>query len=173
VSDSSNIRLICKIDDCETISRRSGCCIKHYNKLIGPGCRMDGCSKPESSKLLCSRHYLEFGKDFPNRNKGLKHNRAKIFCENAVLAPRVACIEWPFSLRSGYGRLKVDGRMWTAHRYTYMLKHGEIDDGLTIDHICRNKACVNPAHLEQVSVKENNYRRDYYKLGHDWASSRW
>jgi hypothetical protein len=45
-----------------------------------------------------------------------------------------------------------------AHRFSYELAHGEIPDGLTIDHLCRNKLCVNPAHLEAITNQENNRR---------------
>ncbi|WP_445238441.1 HNH endonuclease signature motif containing protein [Leucobacter sp. USCH14] len=58
----------------------------------------------------------------------------------------------------GYGRLRVggrQGRMVGAHRVSWMLCVGEIPDGADIDHLCRNPSCVNPAHLEPVSHKEN------------------
>lgn len=45
-----------------------------------------------------------------------------------------------------------------AHRVVWMLTHGPIGDGLTIDHLCRNHGCVNPAHLEPVTVRENILR---------------
>lgn len=42
-----------------------------------------------------------------------------------------------------------------AHRASYLLFAGDIPDGLVIDHLCRNKRCVNPLHLEAVTQKEN------------------
>lgn len=64
--------------------------------------------------------------------------------------------------KDGYGIIThyVDAKKWTrkAHRIAYLLAHGQIDPGLTIDHLCRNRRCVNPAHLELVSMKENTFR---------------
>lgn len=62
----------------------------------------------------------------------------------------------------GYGsyRLNVDGRSFAAqaHRLAYEDQHGPISDGLVIDHLCRNPACVNPDHMEVVTRGENVLR---------------
>lgn len=58
----------------------------------------------------------------------------------------------------GYGRFRVGGRQAYAHRVAYELRNGPIPPGLTIDHLCRNKMCVNPAHLEPVTLRENALR---------------
>lgn len=70
-----------------------------------------------------------------------------------------ACWIWSGYVNSeGYGRLKFDGRLRLAHRVAYALIRGPIPDGLTLDHLCGVKACVNPAHLEPVTAAVN-YRR--------------
>lgn len=51
----------------------------------------------------------------------------------------------------GYGRLKINGKFRGAHRLAYELSVGSIPEGLEIDHLCRNRCCVNPAHLEPVT----------------------
>lgn len=56
---------------------------------------------------------------------------------------------------AGYGHFWLDRHDALAHRVAYRLYVGEIPDGLEIDHLCRNKSCVNPSHLEPVSAKEN------------------
>lgn len=61
-------------------------------------------------------------------------------------------------LQSGYGQVYWDGRRQYAHRVSYMVYKGPIPDGLTIDHLCRVRKCVNPAHLEAVSNRENIVR---------------
>lgn len=55
----------------------------------------------------------------------------------------------------GYGHLLVDGRFTQAHRLAYELEVGPIASGLVIDHLCRVRHCVNPAHLEPVTNREN------------------
>lgn len=45
-----------------------------------------------------------------------------------------------------------------AHRWAYERDRGPIPDGLELDHLCRNPICVNPAHLEPVTSRENNLR---------------
>ena len=70
------------------------------------------------------------------------------------------CWEWTGATNSrGYGCLVRDKRGYLAHRYAYTLAVGPIPDGLTIDHLCGNKRCVRPEHLEPVTVAENIRRR--------------
>lgn len=69
------------------------------------------------------------------------------------------CIIWTGALNSnGYGRFSVDCVSQLAHRVAYQHAHGPIPEGLTIDHLCRVKRCVNPDHLEAVTGIENTRR---------------
>lgn len=58
----------------------------------------------------------------------------------------------------GYGKIDVDGRSTGAHRFAYQLAVGPVPAGLTLDHLCRNRPCCNPAHLEPVTNRENVLR---------------
>jgi hypothetical protein len=63
--------------------------------------------------------------------------------------------------RGGTERDKGGSRLWVlAHRYSYELHVGPIPDGHQIDHLCRTRLCVNPAHHEPVSHKENTLRSE-------------
>lgn len=74
---------------------------------------------------------------------------------NARIEKTDGCWNWVGVLRpDGYGLL--GGRR--AHRLSYELHVGPIPDGLVIDHLCRNRGCVNPAHLEAVEHRTNTMR---------------
>lgn len=69
------------------------------------------------------------------------------------------CWLWTRSLdRYGYAEIKVQGRHHLAHRLSYEVLVGPIPEGLVIDHLCRKRHCVNPAHMEPVTPLENTLR---------------
>lgn len=68
------------------------------------------------------------------------------------------CWVWTWHVTGGYGRMTVAGKQYMAHRLSYEWAHGPIQDGLVIDHLCRNRSCVNPAHLEAVTNLVNILR---------------
>ncbi len=65
------------------------------------------------------------------------------------------CWDWQGSKINGYGDINFEGKRWKAHRLVWILLVGEIPIGLVLDHVCRNKGCVNPDHLEPVTDREN------------------
>jgi len=88
------------------------------------------------------------------------------------------CWRWTAFTHQGYGKCAVPelGEQ-LAHRVSYIVFRGEIPEGLTLDHLCRNRWCVNPWHLEPVSNVENvmrgegvcarNARKTHCKHGHE------
>lgn len=76
------------------------------------------------------------------------------------------CWIWTASVTSrGYGTYWLGGRSQLVHRLAFEALTGPIPDGLTIDHLCRVKRCINPDHLEAVTSAENT-RRAYADVTH-------
>lgn len=59
---------------------------------------------------------------------------------------------------AGYGVVHYDGRMRSVHIVLYVSVFGPVPEGLELDHLCRNRNCVNPWHLEPVTHQENILR---------------
>lgn len=94
------------------------------------------------------------------------------------------CWVWAGSVsQQGYGRLTISNngkkRTRAAHRVSYETFIGDIPEGLTIDHLCRNRKCINPDHLEAVTIGENVRRgnplwkqemaRTHCPYGHEYS----
>ncbi len=104
---------------------------------------------------------------------------AERFEERVERAGANQCWHWRGAKsKKGYGMLCYAGKNLRAHRLSYTAAVGEIPVGLVIDHLCRNPACVNPAHLEPVTSGENTRRgmagplllaRTHCRRGHEFT----
>ena len=69
------------------------------------------------------------------------------------------CWNWTASCGSGgYGQITYKGKHLQAHRVSFEWKKGKIPESFQLDHLCRNRKCVNPDHLEPVTSRENTLR---------------
>lgn len=90
-----------------------------------------------------------------------------------VIDLETGCWNWLGYCPRRYGVLSYQGQNINAHVFFYLTLKGEIPDGLEPDHLCRNKLCVNPDHLEPVTHAEN--MRRYWKTqiaGYEYVGHR-
>lgn len=93
------------------------------------------------------------------------------------------CREWLGRCnRNGYGQFYVNGRMVSAYKWLWEQTNGPVPDGLELDHKCRNRACIEPSHLEPVTHQVNirrgntggmgyNQRKTHCKRGHPFSGN--
>lgn len=82
------------------------------------------------------------------------------------------CLVWTgHRYPNGYACIPWRGKQVLGHRLSYEQQVGPIPEGLVLDHLCRNKACINPAHLEPVTSGENTRRamRTHCVNGHEFT----
>lgn len=114
-------------------------------------------------QVHCKSCSLERAKSqYPARQQAKKMPEMNADAQRRFLAKikRTAngCWEWQGQRHKGYGRYAYQGLSYPAHRIAYQLQHGKIDHFWQIDHLCNNKVCCNPAHLEPVTPDENRIR---------------
>lgn len=88
------------------------------------------------------------------------HNRRGTVDLTRFIRDPGGCWLWTGSKdRKGYGRVQVAGVHTNAHREVFKAHGGVIPDGMQLDHLCRNPGCVNPEHMEPVTILENVRRQ--------------
>ena len=114
------------------------------------------------------------------KRKGPKPKSFVIRLLSHIKTNENGCFIWLGSKNNkGYGMLNVDRMPALAHRVSYELFVGDLEDGLVVDHLCRNRGCINPAHLEQVTSRDNvlrgdsvcseNSKKTHCKRGHEFS----
>lgn len=119
-------------------------------------CAVDGCARPVVALMRCDMHYRRA------RRRGGLPSRSPIarLVNKIVIDVESGCWVYTGSLtRSaegmGYGQMSVEDRSVLTHRFAYVTWRGVVPDGMFLDHLCRNRSCCNPWHLEAVTHAEN------------------
>lgn len=123
-------------------------------------CQEVGCSaEGRMRRGLCSVHYRRLcAAGLPPRSRPTPSERFW-----AKVAEVGDCWEWQGDRNHGYGRFTDAGRrLVQAHRFAYEDMVGQIPAGLQLDHLCKNRACVNPFHLEPVTARVNTRRSESF-----------
>lgn len=127
-------------------------------------CAIEGCGLPHHARGWCMPHYKRWRKTVegvPSRPTPVERFWSKVDKDGPlpVWAPFLGpCWLWTRATSFGYGVLNVGGVTTRSHRFSYELLVGPIPEGLQIDHLCRIRNCVNPGHLEPVTLQENSLR---------------
>lgn len=187
----------CLVDDCPNDAEVVGMCRPHYARsrngvpldqpwrlrAQGLTCMFDGCDQPRRAKGLCSAHYSQARNGAVLKpRRGNERSLAERFWSKVDKRGADECWPWTGSTSRGYGRLTYRNERLLATRVSLELAGHYLVSGLDIDHLCRNPACVNPAHLEQVTHRENVLRgalgtvskarhaaRTHCKYGHEFT----
>lgn len=162
----------CDYPGCGRKHHSKGWCHSHYLqerkgeglkplRVPKQGCDYPGCQKPHQSLGLCSGHYEQQRKGQPLTDLLEKRPRAVDPLEYArrkftVTAEYPTCWTWTGGTdgragESRYGQIGVDGAIVKVHRFMWERLVGPLGPGMEVDHLCQNKTCGNPAHLQATS----------------------
>ena len=129
-------------------------------------CSFPGCKKPHCAKGLCNSHWAQQARGY-ELTPIVTHETAEERFLRLTVKREDGCWEFIGNGRGsgksakdgqGYGQLWHNGKRTMAHRWAYEHYVGPLDPNDQVDHLCRNKKCCNPDHLEPVSQYENMRR---------------
>lgn len=193
----ANKNRTCSIDGCDKRHFGRGWCNAHYVRWrktgdpLGtlrkfkpkPKCIIEGCDNDGNSHGFgwCQKHYRRFQRHgSPLATSRVVGDDVARFWSNTSKRDPDECWEWTGGKSpDGYGILRIDGRTAYMPRFAYVLLRDPIPEGLEPDHLCRNRGCVNPWHLEPVTHKVNilrgespqaiNARKTHCIRGHEFT----
>lgn len=127
-------------------------------------CTIENCPRDHKARGFCVAHYKRFRK-WGDANV-IHTNRTAVDRFWPKVDRSGDCWEWLAGRNpGGYGLFgSPAGYSGLAHRFSYQILVGEIPEGMTLDHLCRNRSCVNPDHLEPVPPDENKRRGLTHRL---------
>lgn len=143
----------------------------------GDRCSVSGCESLSKKKGLCNKHYLrkrKHGDTSVSENiRGSDEDRFYAYTK----IQSEGCWLWTGNLNEdGYGKMNANGKKVSVHRWSYEYFVGKIPDGLTIDHQCNVRNCVNPEHLKPMTIGDNAKRslnfsgnRTHCRNGHEYT----
>lgn len=118
---------------------------------LGPPCVIEGCDSPQRGRGWCATHWSRWRR---HGDPG-QGPRLRVMGGFWGKVDRTGdCWLWLGGRHKGYGRY----RNRQAHRVSWESEHGPIPEAIQLDHLCRNRACVRPSHLEPVTGSENLLR---------------
>lgn len=178
----------CSVDGCDRPVKGRGYCALHLVRVKktgepGPvtllrvradGCAVEGCDRPHGSAGYCSMHWQRFHKyGDPLVRKFERGDAFTRFIDKVDVTAPGGCWLWTGHRipvpsgwdkgTRGYGVFSVASKPVPAHRWSYEFFVGPIPAGFEPDHLCNNKGCVNPDHLEPVTRSVNLKRAYAYK----------
>src|SRR5690606_7588220 len=151
----------CSIPECRRPHFGRGLCQMHYQRWrrhgsteapnrVRPSCSIEGCGEKAFANGYCRAHNWRYWKHGHPLAGGKPRGEIQKYIRKTTLVVTDECILWPFSKSAkGYGRARWKGRDSNAHRIVCELVHGKPPTPKhEAAHLCGNRACVNPGHLQ-------------------------